>query len=258
MPQGGRPTRCLRNHDLTIAGAGSTYHHLYDTTEMTCTVCYALHDPLASWCLVDATRQYSQADAPRDGLAIVRISPSVPRGGVGQLQLRIEGDAVGDLDLAVCSPCKRAVLEQVRVDESHRRFGYGRFWSRPRSRWHRRPCTAGQPRACGTTTSSREPSGPVSTGQAGSGSRTTVPTWNALPGAFRTGDRARFCDTESQLPPGRVDVESCLMDRCGSRTSSAGVVTPRAPLERDGGAGRAAEQPGGAMISVVLTARRSR
>ena len=125
-PHGGRPTRCLRNHDLTIAGAGSTYHHLYDTTEMTCTVCYALRDPLASWCLVDATRQYSQADAPRDGLAIVRISPSVPRGGVGQLQLRIEGDAVGDLDLAVCSPCKRAVLDQVRVDESRRRFGYGR------------------------------------------------------------------------------------------------------------------------------------
>ena len=120
------PPRCLRNHDLTIAGAGNTYHHLYGVDAMTCNVCYALRDPLASWCLVDPAVQYSAATAPRTGFALVRIPPDVPRGGVGQLQLRIEGDTLADLDLAVCGPCRRAVLEQVRVDEGHRRFGYGR------------------------------------------------------------------------------------------------------------------------------------
>jgi len=125
-PHGVSPLRCLRGHDLSIAGAGASYHHLYGVTELTCNVCDVLRDPLASWCLVDPAVQHTAATAPRDGLALVRIPPTVPRGGVGQLQLRIEGDALGDLDLAVCSPCRRAVLEQVRVDEGHRRMGYGR------------------------------------------------------------------------------------------------------------------------------------
>jgi GNAT superfamily N-acetyltransferase len=56
----------------------------------------------------------------------VRIRPAEPRGGIGRLQLRIDGDTLADLDLAICGPCRRAVLEQVRVDEDHRRFGYGR------------------------------------------------------------------------------------------------------------------------------------
>jgi hypothetical protein len=84
---------------------------LYGVNEMTCNVCYALHDPLDSWCLVDPAVQYWATAAPRDGFALVRIPPPVPRGGVGQLQLRIEGDTVADLDLAACGPCRRAELE---------------------------------------------------------------------------------------------------------------------------------------------------
>jgi GNAT superfamily N-acetyltransferase len=93
---------------------------------MTCNVCYALRDPLASWCLVDPAVQHSETNAPCEGLAIVRVPPAEPRGGVGRLQLRIGGETLADLDLAICGPCRRAVLEQVRVDEGHRRFGYGR------------------------------------------------------------------------------------------------------------------------------------
>lgn len=90
--------------------------------EMTCNVCYALGDRLA------------QLVSGRSGCAVLRgdcssrwprarsYPAAVPRGGVGQLQLRIEGDTLADLDLAVCGPCRRAVLEQVRVDEEHRRF----------------------------------------------------------------------------------------------------------------------------------------
>ncbi|OLF16172.1 hypothetical protein BU204_18330 [Actinophytocola xanthii] len=59
------------------------------------------------------------------GLVLVRVPPAV-RAGVGQLRMRLDGVVVADADLAVCAPCRRAVLEQVRVDEAHRRLGYGR------------------------------------------------------------------------------------------------------------------------------------
>lgn len=119
------PPTCLRGHNLAIASARSSYHHWYDLTEITCGVCHALSDPLASWCLVDPSRQHALDTAPCTGLVLVRIPPAV-RGGVGQLGLWIDGVPLADLDLAVCGPCKRAVIEHVRTDESHRRRGYGR------------------------------------------------------------------------------------------------------------------------------------
>lgn len=123
-PGGGVPPRCLRGHDLTIARLTNSYHQRYQLDEITCDVCSALHDERRSWCLVDPARQHPAEDAPRRGLVLVRIPPTV-RGGVGQMQLRIDGQAHADLDLAVCRPCRRAVLEQVRVDEGRRRRGYG-------------------------------------------------------------------------------------------------------------------------------------
>lgn len=65
--------------------------------------------------------------APAYGLALVRIPPAVPRSRVGQLQLRVDNVVRGDVDLAVCGPCRRAVLEQVRVDPAYTRRGYGRL-----------------------------------------------------------------------------------------------------------------------------------
>ncbi|TDV47928.1 hypothetical protein CLV71_109163 [Actinophytocola oryzae] len=119
------PLDCLRGHRLAIAGARSSYHHRYALTEITCGVCYALHDPLASWCLVNPARQHTVDGAPRTGLVLVRVPPDT-RAGVGQLRLHVDGVALADIDVAVCGPCRRGVIEHVRTDEPHRRRGYGR------------------------------------------------------------------------------------------------------------------------------------
>jgi GNAT superfamily N-acetyltransferase len=110
---------------LAIASARSSYHHWYGLTEVTCGVCHSLGDPLASWCLVNPARQHAVNTAPRNGLMLVRIPPEA-RGGIGQVQLWIDGVALADIDLAICGPCKRGVVEHVRTDEPHRRRGYGR------------------------------------------------------------------------------------------------------------------------------------
>lgn len=117
---------CLRGHDLTIGGSTSGWSHRYRLDTQSCSVCWALRDERASWCLADPARQYTVDNAPSGGLVLVRIPPDV-RGGVGQLQLRMDSVPLADLDLAVCGPCRRAVLEHVRVDEPHRRRGYGRL-----------------------------------------------------------------------------------------------------------------------------------
>lgn len=122
-PSGDSPVKCLRGHDLAIATSRSGYHHWYALTEITCGVCYALGDPLASWCLVDPAQQYDLETAPHSGLVLVRTPPAL-RGGVGQLALWIDGEPQADVDLAICGPCRRAVLEQVRTDAPRR--GYGR------------------------------------------------------------------------------------------------------------------------------------
>jgi GNAT superfamily N-acetyltransferase len=119
------PSTCLRGHNLAIAGASSGYHHRYALTEITCGVCYSLRDPLASWCLINPARQHTLDTAPHAGLILVRIPPEV-RGGTGQLQLWVDGIALADIDLAICGPCNRGVIEHVRTDEPHRRHGYGR------------------------------------------------------------------------------------------------------------------------------------
>lgn len=119
------PLDCLRGHRLAIAGARSSYHHRYALTEITCGVCQSLGDPLASWCLVDPTRQHAVDAAPTTGLVLVRIPPTV-RAGTGQLRLWIDGIARADIDVTVCAPCQRGVIEHVRTDEPHRRRGYGR------------------------------------------------------------------------------------------------------------------------------------
>jgi hypothetical protein len=114
--------RCPQGHDLAIAGALSGYSHRYQLTDVTCTACKDLGDPRASWCEIDPADQHQADDAPGSGLVLVRIPPAV-RGGVGQLQLRLDGVVLGDLDLAVCGPCRRAVLEHIRVDTPRRSYG---------------------------------------------------------------------------------------------------------------------------------------
>ncbi|MFC4852863.1 hypothetical protein [Actinophytocola glycyrrhizae] len=117
------PTECPRGHNLAIATVRSGYHHRYGLTAITCGACHALGDPLATWCLVDPARQYDAGTAPSSGLVLVRTPPPL-RGGVGQLSLRIDGETQADVDLAICGPCKRGVIEHVRTDIPRR--GYGR------------------------------------------------------------------------------------------------------------------------------------
>jgi GNAT superfamily N-acetyltransferase len=123
-PRGVGPSVCLNGHDLAVAGAGSGYSHRYRLAQEFCNVCYTLDAPRSSWCLVNPGDQHLEAVAPTTGLVLVRIPPA-ERGGVGQLRLHVNGTARADLDLAVCGPCRRAVLEQIRVDEDHTRLGYG-------------------------------------------------------------------------------------------------------------------------------------
>ncbi|MQA10529.1 MAG: GNAT family N-acetyltransferase [Pseudonocardiaceae bacterium] len=119
------PDYCLRGHRLQIAGVTGRYSHYYRLTDITCEVCYALKDPLATWYLIDPTEQYSAEDADTMGLVLVLIPPAM-RGGLGHIELWLGGVSVGDIDLRACGPCRRAVLEHVRVDEKYRRMGYGR------------------------------------------------------------------------------------------------------------------------------------
>ncbi|WP_020672309.1 GNAT family N-acetyltransferase [Amycolatopsis nigrescens] len=120
------PAWCLRGHELKIAGAGRGWSHFYNLPRVTCQVCYDQRDPAASWCLIEPADQYPPDKAPQEGLKLHAVAPLV-RGGIGRIELHLDGHAVGDLDLAACGPCRRAVIEQLRVDHDHRRLGYGRI-----------------------------------------------------------------------------------------------------------------------------------
>lgn len=121
---GDQPTWCLRGHCLQVAGQTRGFRHSVGLPTVTCGVCYELGQSPHTWCLLDPQRQYAEESAPGMGLVLVATPPAV-RGGIGRIELRRHGQAVGDVDLAICGPCQCAVLEHVRVDEPHRRQGYG-------------------------------------------------------------------------------------------------------------------------------------
>ncbi|HET6502278.1 MAG TPA: GNAT family N-acetyltransferase [Amycolatopsis sp.] len=121
------PDRCPRGHHLRISGAGSGWSHFYDLPDVTCRVCAALGDT-ATWCLLDPTRQPAAEAAPERGLTLVRFPPA-RRAGIGRIELQLNGQTVGEVSLAACGPCRRAVLTGIRVDDvpvNYRRLGYGR------------------------------------------------------------------------------------------------------------------------------------
>lgn len=119
-------SRCLHGHDLQVAGSTLGWAPGIGLTTQTCSACWALRTDRATWCLVDPGRHHCVDDAPDFGFTIVRLPPATPRGGVGQLQVRVDGQAIGDTDIAVCTPCRRGVLEHIRVDHGHTHHGYGR------------------------------------------------------------------------------------------------------------------------------------
>lgn len=122
------PRCCPRGHQLRIGGAGNGWSHFYDLPDVTCRVCAALGNGPATWCLINPTSQYPADAAPVRGLALVVFPPS-RRGGIGRIELRLNTRVTGEVHLAACGPCRRAVITRVEVAEapvSFRRLGYGR------------------------------------------------------------------------------------------------------------------------------------
>jgi GNAT superfamily N-acetyltransferase len=116
---------CPWGHDLLIGGRTRSYSHFLCTHVEHCDACYAA-GRRGEWIRVDPTRQHQTDTAPTWGLALVVIPPPV-RAGVGQIRVHLEGVSVGDIDIALCAVDRRAVIEQVRVDEDYRRLGLGRL-----------------------------------------------------------------------------------------------------------------------------------
>lgn len=118
------PGRCLRGHDLSLAGVSRSWHTLYQAAEVRCELCLRLRDERASWCLIDPRQQREEPDS--NGVVLVVRAPAV-RGGVGRITVYMRRHSVGEVDIAACGPCRRACLEQIRVDERFRRLGIGRL-----------------------------------------------------------------------------------------------------------------------------------
>ncbi|MQA11735.1 MAG: hypothetical protein GEU98_24935 [Pseudonocardiaceae bacterium] len=125
-PRAEYPARCLRGHQMQVAGTQAGWSVLDHTETRTCRLCSCLRDPRATWSLVDVTKQQLGDTGLHGGHIRLEVFPPAVRGGVGRIQLRRYGRVVGDVDMAACGPCGRAVLEHIRVDEDCRRRGYGR------------------------------------------------------------------------------------------------------------------------------------
>lgn len=119
------PARCLRGHSLAVGGASAGWSHAYGLPTVTCEVCYTRRDSKATWCLLDPTVQYSAGQAPDLGLVLVTLPPARRRAGIGRIELRWDRQPVGAVWLAICAPCRRAVLTDLRVEPDRRRLGYG-------------------------------------------------------------------------------------------------------------------------------------
>lgn len=122
------PAQCLRGHTLAVGGATAGWSHAYGLPTVTCEVCYArrdTRDAKATWCLLDPTVQYSAGTAPDLGLVLVTLPPVQRRAGVGRIELRWDRKPVGAVWLAICAPCRRALLTGLRVEPDRRQLGYG-------------------------------------------------------------------------------------------------------------------------------------
>jgi GNAT superfamily N-acetyltransferase len=121
------PDRCLRGHVLAVAGATNGWSHAYGLPTVTCEVCSVLYGAAAAtWCLLDPVVRYRLDEMPEQGLVLVMIPPAHPRAGVGRVELRLNREPVAAVWLAVCPPCRRVVLTDLRVGQDWRRRGYGR------------------------------------------------------------------------------------------------------------------------------------
>lgn len=100
------PDHCPWGHDLRIGGRTSSYSHFLHTYVDHCDSCRAA-GRRGEWTILDPTQQHPAGAAPAVGLALVVIPPPV-RAGVGQIQVRLNAQSIGDIDLSLCPVDRRA------------------------------------------------------------------------------------------------------------------------------------------------------
>jgi GNAT superfamily N-acetyltransferase len=130
-PAAGRADRCLRGHWLDLYGRLASYSQRYRLHATFCETCHAQEacDPgarrLAEWAHLDVAIQHAPDAAPGAGLVLVARPPAT-EAPTGRIELRLDGTTVGAASIALCIPCRTAMLDYVHVDAAHRGLGYGR------------------------------------------------------------------------------------------------------------------------------------
>lgn len=134
--------RCPRGHRLDVAGVSRHYAHLLGLSTRSCTVCHESDPHTAAWCELDPTRQVGADQASGSGLELVAFPPAA-RGGTGTIALQLDGQALGEIQVALCGPCRTGVI--ARVASERTRMGIGRVLVAaalargPRFRWSTDP-----------------------------------------------------------------------------------------------------------------------
>lgn len=57
---------------------------------------------------------------------LIDVPPLAPA-GVGSLDIYLDGQPVGDVEVQTCARCRRGIIHHVRVDPAHRRSGLARM-----------------------------------------------------------------------------------------------------------------------------------
>ena len=104
---------CLNNHDLQSAGVNCGFDHAWWLPTTTCNSCWELRWPRATWCEVD--RRLAGEKPPTHAKLVLEARRPTVLGGVGQLEVQLQGAVVADMDVRMCPVDERGVIEQVRV-----------------------------------------------------------------------------------------------------------------------------------------------
>lgn len=117
--------RCPQGHRLSLAKAGLGWDPSEWCATVTCHLCREMRAPRAAWILMNPAEQYVVGSPMPERQPVLIVQPPRERAGVGVIRLRRHRVVVGEVDVSICGPCRRAVLENIRVSEVHRRRGYG-------------------------------------------------------------------------------------------------------------------------------------
>lgn len=126
----GPHTFCLNGHVLKAAGVNTGFDHAWWLSTTTCESCRENRWPRATWCEVDHRRLVGEGPPTHAKLVLSARRPAL-LGGVGQLEVRLRGAVIADMDVRMCHVDERGVIEEVRVDgptpdhPGFRRRGFG-------------------------------------------------------------------------------------------------------------------------------------